>query len=318
MRVYGLIHKDEEIRKHSTSGGAFSVLAEDILLQGGAVYGACFDENFHVLHRRITSINELSVIRGVKYVQSEIGDTYKQCRTDILQGKTVLFSGTPCQIAGLKNYLGKLADNDRLLLIDIICHGTPSPRVWEDYVAYLQKQCGRIDRIEFRDKVIYKWRDCKGTAAISDNHISIEDYAKLFYYHDIVRESCFSCPFASIHRQGDLTLGDFWGIENKHPDYDDAGGVSLVLCNTSRGEKYLENASERAIVFESDLKGCRQPQLYKPTRKPFTYEYFWRIYEKGGIDSVLKMIRNPHSMYVLLRKMEKTAKTLVKRVLGKA
>ena len=318
MRVYGLIHKDEKIRKHSTSGGAFSVIAEDTLSKNGAVYGACFDENFRVVHRRITSIDELSAIRGVKYVQSEIGDTYKQCHKDLLDGKNVLFSGTPCQIAGLKCFLGKLATSDRLVLIDIICHGIPSPRVWEDYVAYLQGCYGKIDGIEFRDKINRKWRDCKGTASISGDHISIEEYARLFYYHDIVRESCFSCPYASVQREGDITLGDFWGIEKKHPEYDDARGVSLVLCNTERGEKFLANATQRAIVFESDLKGCNQPQLYKPTHKPFTYKYFWVVYEKGGIQAVLKMIRNPYSVYVVLRKMEKIAKAIVKKVVRKA
>lgn len=317
MKVYGLKHKDLDIRTHSTSGGAFSALAEEVLNHNGVVYGAGFDENYHVRHMRIISVEELKNIRGVKYVQSSIGNCLKKCKADLLNNLQVLFVGTPCQIAGLKNFLGELSQSDNLLLCDLICHGTPNPKIWNDFIEYFIKEHGQVSLIEFRDKTTRKWRDCKGSALVNGERISIDEYAKLFYLHDIVNKGCFKCKFASLNREGDLTLGDFWGIENKHPEYDDQIGVSLVLCNTQRGERALERICLSVDLFESSLDGCRQPQLYKPTKKPFTYDYFWRIYKDKGIDGILKMTRNPLSAYSILRKLERLSKEIVKKILCK-
>ena len=318
MKVYGLVHNNSEIRKHSTSGGAFSALAEYVLQSGGCVYGAGFDENYHVKHMRITSIDQLRFLRGVKYVQSALGDNLKRCKEDLINNKKVLFVGTPCQIAGLKKFLGKLSESQDLLLCDLICHGTPNPKIWNDYVKYFAATYGEISLIEFRDKTTRKWKDCKGSALVEDKRVTIEDYARLFYFHDIVNKGCFKCKFTNLNREGDLTLGDFWGIENKHPEYDDGLGVSLVLCNTERGQIALDQIHDNVQLFESNLSGCRQPQLYKPTKKPFTYEYFWRVYESKGIEAVLAMTKNPFSPYSIARKTERLVKETVKRILKRS
>ena len=317
MKVYGLKHKDLDIRQHSTSGGAFAALAEDVLKHKGVVYGAGFDENYHVKHMRITSVEDLKIIRGVKYVQSAMGDCFKRCKEDLLCNLQVMFVGTPCQIFGLKHFLGELSQSNNLLLCVLICHGTPNPKVWNDYVKYFVGKYGQVSFIEFRDKTTRKWRDCKGTALVNGERISIDEYAKLFYLHDIVNKACFNCKFANLNREGDLTLGDFWGIENKHPEYDDQIGVSLVLCNTQRGQNALKSICDNVDLFESSLDGCRQPQLYKPTKKPFTYDYFWRVYQTKGFDGILQMTRNPLSMYTILRKSERLLKGVVKKILGR-
>ncbi len=317
MDVYGLIHSNVETRKKSTSGGAFSALAEKVIADGGCVYGACFDESWHVHHIKVTDFKELDKLRGVKYVQSRLDNCFKQCKDDLTKNKKVMFVGTPCQIAGLKRFLGELQNNSNLLLCDLICHGTPDAKFWNDYVKYFEEMNGPIEKIIFRDKITRKWRDCKGVAIAKGKALSIEEYTRLFYLHDIVNERCFKCNFSNLNRQGDITFGDFWGIENKHPEYDDGNGVSLILCNSKRGQDALDALGNDVLIFKSDLIGCRQPQLYNPTKKPVTYNHFQKVYKKKGIIGVIKMVNNPISLYSIVRRVEKNIKSFLKKILRK-
>lgn len=242
---------EDDIRKVSSSGGIFSLLASEILSLNGIVYGASMDENFFVSHQRITSIGELFKLRKSKYVQSNIGDVYKKVKADLLQDQYVLFSGCPCQIAALKNYLGK--SYEKLFLIDILCHGVPSNKMLKDYIeeSFSNPRCKSID---FRDKRV-GWRaDCltiyyeDGTNRIFTTPES--EYEIGFQNNLTLRDSCTDCEFCGHQRQGDLTLGDFWHVEDYNPDWKDGKGTSVILINNEKGDQLLDKIKEKLKLLE--------------------------------------------------------------------
>ena len=245
--VYAAASNNDNFLRKSASGGAFAVLAENVLKKDGVVYGAALPlENgkLEPKHLRIDTVERLPELQGSKYVQSAIGDTYAQAQKDLLDGKRVLFSGTPCQIAGLKQYLKK--DYENLLTVDIICHGVPSKRFFQSFMEdYGKKLRGTITEFYFRDKSkgqgmitrsVYKNKNGeRQEKVIAGNLLS---YVNLFLRSFTYRKNCYSCPFASEKRVGDLTLGDFWGFHEEYPSYDEkqglsnGKGISCVLVNT--------------------------------------------------------------------------------------
>jgi coenzyme F420-reducing hydrogenase beta subunit len=232
------------------------MLAEQVIDNGGVVYGAAFDANFQLKHCYVDSKNDLEKLRGSKYLQSQIGSTYKQAKGFLDSGRKVLFSGTPCQIAGFKSYLIKSYEN--LLTIDIICHGVPSPKVWEKYIEFRQHKAGSLAKsVSFRDKS-EGWKQSSIAFLFNDNEKYRENlrndlYMKAFLNNICLRPSCYECQFKTLNRQSDITLADFWGIVNIIPELDDDKGTSLVFVNSNRGKIFFENILTEAKFKEVNI-----------------------------------------------------------------
>lgn len=240
--AYACIYKDEDIRLQSSSGGMFTVFAEQIINNGGIVFGARFTDSFSVIHDWTDTIDGLSSFRGSKYVQSSIGETYKKCKSFLDANRMVMFSGTPCQIVGLKNFLGK--DYDNLFTIDVICHGVPSPLVWERYLQETEQKSGKyIEKISFRRKDC-GWKRYSLVFTFSDSsenlHPQTEGKWMLSFNKNIMmRKSCYKCNAKGNNILSDITIGDFWGIEN-YLIQDDNMGTSIVLINSRKGLFFLQ------------------------------------------------------------------------------
>lgn len=244
--AYACINTNTAVRKKSSSGGLFTLLAEEIIDRQGVVIGAAFDDTFKVVHDVAKSKADIARFRGSKYVQSALKDIFAQTKSYLLRGKTVLFSGTPCQIAGLCAYLGK--PYPHLLCIDMICHGVPSPLVWEKYRA--QKTAGKkLTHISFRDKILgwkrfglsFSYQDGSTEHATFLEEIFLRGFLKDIYS----RPSCYDCRFKNARICSDITLADFWGVEKFLPELDDNQGTSLVLANTTAGRQLFSAIAKK-------------------------------------------------------------------------
>ena len=263
--AYAAISRNEQIRKESSSGGVFTELAQYILANGGVVFGAAFDEKFKVRHIWIEDEGQLHRLRGSKYVQSEIGDSFHAAKKFLEQGRMVYFSGTPCQIAGLHSFLGKQYAN--LYTQDIICHGTPSPSIWERYIKFREAKAGsQVKRIVFRNKE-NGWRSYSirfefANNKIYDQSIMQDPYMQSFLTDLCLRPSCYDCAFKSKHRTADITLADFWGVQNYNPNLDDNRGTSLVLALSEKGRQLI-SAIGNSLQF--DTTECEQALSHNPS-----------------------------------------------------
>ncbi|MEG1344494.1 MAG: Coenzyme F420 hydrogenase/dehydrogenase, beta subunit C-terminal domain [Clostridia bacterium] len=285
-QVWAVINNNMQEYINSSSGGAFYVFAKEIINEGGKVYGACFNESLEVKHIRVETIDGLSKLRGSKYVQSQINDIYTKVKCDLENDTKVLFSGTPCQVAGLKNYLIKSYEN--LITIDLICHGVPSQKIFDKYIEYIGK--GRkITDFKFRHKmkndtnpVILHYK--KG----GKNHNNKTALTDTFYYAFlngyICRESCYNCMYATEKRVGDITLGDFWGVEKHHVEFTHKNGVSAILINTKKGKTFYEKVKEDFVSVESNINFVKEKNsnLNHPSqRKEYRNDIYKELNEKG-------------------------------------
>ena len=280
-KSYAVFNKDEKIRLESSSGGIFSLLAEYVINKYGIVYGAVFDEEFNVKHIKITSLKDIELLRGSKYVQSKINDIFKSIKFDLINNKLVLFTGTPCQIAGLQSFLQRKYDN--LILMDIVCHGVPSPLIWQKYINKLKKNYKQnIKTIYFRDKST-GWKKYSIKFLFDKDeykNIGFKDiYMKGFLNDIYLRPSCYNCKFKGIERISDITVADFWGIENIFPKIDDDKGTSLVVIHTEKGKRLFDKLSEKMIFNEVNLNEVVKYNLsmvrsakYNKKREPFFVE----------------------------------------------
>ena len=282
--AYAAYTKDEYTRLNSTSGGIFSELAISVLEASGCVYGASYDEDGTVRHIQIDGKEELEKLRGAKYSQSILGNSFQKIMKNLDEGKMVLFSGMPCQVAGLKSFLRK--DYGNLICIDFVCHGVPSPMVWDKYIYYRTHKDNHgifPKTINLRNKesgwshysysVEFKYPN--GNRYLCQNNR--DSFMRLFVGDYILRECCGDCHFKGYDRVSDITLGDFWGIWDVDPEMDDNKGTSLILTHTQKGEnllkaisrniKYkqvtLEQASYRnqSMLKSSNHKECRESVL---------------------------------------------------------
>lgn len=253
--------KDKAIRCKSSSGGVFSELATYILAQAGVVFGAAYDEEFDVHHICVENIDELACLRGAKYSQSKLGPTYQNIQRYLMSGRKVLFSGTPCQVAGLKSFLHKEYEN--LICIDFVCHGVPSPMAWKAYVTFRARSDndGQLPQsINLRSKEtgwsryrysnVFEYKNGKRYLCPSGDSL----FMKLFVGDYICRPSCENCSFKGYSRISDLTLGDFWGIWNISPEMDDDSGTSLILCQSNHGAELLNNISDKIVMKQVTLE----------------------------------------------------------------
>ena len=293
---YAAKNTDEQVRSASSSGGIFTPIAEKIIASGGIVYGACFNDQWEVQHAKAETKQKLSAFRRSKYVQSSIGTTYKEIETLLKDGRKVLFSGTPCQVAGLRLFLRK--DYDSLITLDIVCHGVPSPKIWREYVAQLPME-GVAD-ILFKDKST-GWRGYSFSLRNADGdtlfveRASKNKYLSAFSRNLILRPSCFNCPAKSGQSHSDITLADFWGVEKIHPEMDDNKGTSIVLCNTEKGRKLVESLQLNKIQTDYHtystipFNSCS----IRSTQEPENRKDFWFKYEADGIRALMTLPKPP-------------------------
>lgn len=292
---------DPKERQKSSSGGIFYSIAKYIIMQGGVVFGAAFDDNMRLNHIPVETIQGLESLRGSKYVQSNIGETFRNAAKLLKSKRLVYFTGTPCQVAGLKAFLKKPYHN--LLTSDLVCHGVPSHKLFNQHLKYLENSAGsKIDAYSFRDcrywtireKVHYQ--NGKETV-VNDGNMSPYLYAFGLGYS--YRDSCFDCKFARIPRQGDITLADYWGVGRYHPELDDRGGVSMVLINTDKG-LCIWNDIKRSLIFkESSLDSCKRynPNLVQPSEEPLNRKEFLSRLKTESYESLsLTMLKCPSSI----------------------
>lgn len=310
--IYAAYSKNPEVVKNSSSGGLFYEIANKVIQENGVVYGAAFDEDFSLVHRRVDKIEDIKPLMGSKYVQSNAFFSFDSIKEDIKTGRKVLFVGTPCQVSALKA-LYKNAEN--LLLVDFVCHGVPSQSLLQDHIQYLDLYFNsdvkeyiprsKINGWGHNELYIYKngKKDYK--------HPITQAYKRVFYSNNALRGSCYNCPYTDFDRPGDLTLADYWGIEQKRPDLYRKEGLSMLLANSEKGKNFIETV-DTIVLSETDKDTIikeKQPHLYRPIKKPDSYKQFWNEYHTKGWK------------YIIAKYAECSKKQLlkwnIKKVLGK-
>ncbi|KNY26824.1 Coenzyme F420 hydrogenase/dehydrogenase, beta subunit C-terminal domain [Pseudobacteroides cellulosolvens] len=312
--AYAIKNKDEEIRKSSSSGGVFRALAKFVIDNKGIVFGAKFDNDFSVIHDKAESLEECKLFSGSKYLQSNTKNTYREVEQYLNEKKLVLYSGTPCQIYGLETFLeGK--DISGLITCDIICHGTPSPLIFKEYINKFEKEYkSKIKNVNFRfknDEAITNIKLDFETGATYINSSKSDEFYQLFLDSIISKPVCHSCKFANKNRVGDITLGDFWGIEEVLDNFDDNKGVSAVLINTEKGERIFENINKESLtIVEVKPEQVNQPQLYEPTPCYSIDDRisFWNSYQKSGYNKAVENFRKRPFIYKLKNKIRRILK----------
>ena len=318
LMVYAAKNRNEEVRRLSSSGGIFTPLAEAVIRDGGVVFGAKFNNDWNVVHAWTDTIEGIADFRGSKYVQSTIGNTYREAREFLKHGRKVLFSGTPCQIAGLRKFLRKEYDN--LLTVDVVCHGVPSPLVWRKYLEETrenlraERDAGKntvssslmempvITGISFRDKThgwkkygfrlryaAFKAAGNSVSASANDSERTLLQpfpdnvFMKGFLKNLYLRPSCYACASRSGKSGSDISIADFWGVQNYYPEFDDDKGIGLVLVNTDKGRKAYEqvNADSMESTYEQGLN--HNPYLEHSVARTKHIATFWTEFEARGM-----------------------------------
>lgn len=309
--VYAAINKNDEIRMESSSGGIFSLLAEKTIGEGGVVFGARFDEKWQVVIGFAETMDDVRPFYGSKYVQARIDTAYRDAEDFLKAGRKVLFSGCPCQVAGLHHYLRKPYDN--LVTVDFVCHGVPSPKVWSMYLDEVVNATRRIDGIKFRDKrngwkrFNFVLTASKGEATSSmysfhgENH-----YMRAFLSDLILRPSCYDCKAKEGRSHSDITIADYWGIEYEHPEMDDDKGTGLVLVNTEKGSAILDWSKVLCVKSTIMQASKYNGGLSSHTRPHPKREAFFSNLDKN--DSVIALINSTLRPHLLVR-----AKQLAKK-----
>ncbi len=322
--------KNEEVLKQSTSGGAFTAIAEKVIEAGGVVFGAAFNENFEVIHKFVENKDELKIFRNSKYVQSRIGDSYKKVKELLNSGKLVYFSGTPCQIEGLHAFLGR--DYDNLILQDIVCHSVPSPKIWEMYKEYVTNgKQNEINYVAFRDKQKYGYQYSQMrvdySAKVKQNGIDSDKYLRPFFNDLSIRNSCYECKFKKRYRVSDITLWDCFDAYKFDKSFDDNRGVTRALVHTKKGLDLIskiENCKVHEIKADDAI--YRVNELIRSTTYNHKREEFFKdaneleprkFFRKWAPDTLKvkfeRFVRHTTEKLGLYRPIKK----LVRRILGK-
>jgi len=276
------IKNNNQVRLHSTSGGAFTAISDYVLSNNGFVCGATFNsENAEVEHELANTIEGRNKMRGSKYVQSNMTDSFVKIKELLENDSCVLFSGTPCQTAGLASFLGK--DYPKLIVIDILCHSIPSPRIFKDII---NREDETVKNIIFRDKSC-GWRNSYKFTLIKDNgNITNSTYLNMFFKGLINRPSCYNCKFTNTIRPSDITIGDYWNIKNVDSSFEDSLGVSCVLINTEKGLEVFNQIKSGLLGIQTELKPAIQVCMSRHVTEPKLRKKYWRDYYKYGISYV--------------------------------
>lgn len=291
--AFAAVNKNDKIRLRSSSGGIFTLLAENVLEKGGVVFGAAFADDFkEVVHIAVTDKEHLYKLRGSKYLQSKIGDTYKQAQDYLNKGVCVYFSGTPCQIAGLYSYLGKEYQN--LYTQDLICHGVPSPLVWKRYLELREQGArSRASNVFFRQKN-NSWKNYDLCIEFENGTKyekcgSQDIFMRGFLSNLYLRPSCYVCGFKSVNRCADITLADFWGVQNILPKIDDDKGTSLVIVHSQKGMGLLKQIQSDIVIEETDLDLAvkHNPSMIYSSNLNYKREKFFKKKSNLSIDILI-------------------------------
>lgn len=311
-KAYAAINVDNDVRENSTSGGIFTLLSEYIIEKGGIVFGAAYCEDFSVSHQYVKTADPLQKFHGAKYVQSNIGLSYRQAKEFLDDDRYVLFSGTPCQIEGLQSFLGK--PYEKLICVDLICHGIPSPEVWQHYVKYradIDNGGTRPIYINMRSKstgwqrysVAFQYADQKYSSVFTDDPYMYGYIKDLF-----TRPSCFDCKFKGINRNSDFTLGDFWGIEGQQPAMNDNRGTSLVFVHSEKADEIWNAVSDkiRYEEVETDVAIQWNPMAvqstsYQEKREEFFARYLENDFEQLVWELVPKPLPQKTGLFVRIK-----------------
>lgn len=307
-RTYAVKHKDYNVRMASRSGGFFTAISDKILQDGGIVYGCVMENNTTAVHIRADNKNDRNKMRGSKYIQSEVRDAFQKVHDDLEAGKWVLLSGTSCQVAGLKAFLKR--DYANLLTVDIVCHGVPSPLVWNQYLHWQEEKNGnKVIGVDFRNKKDFGWASHVESLYLENGkQVNSDIFKTLFYGHTILRPACYQCPYKDIIHPGDITIADYWGVAKAAPEFDDDKGVSLVLINNSKGQVLFDSVADQVETVETRIEDSMQTPLRAPFPKPSNRERFWQELRKFGFSRVVKTYGTTSKKILLKRKIKKLLK----------
>ena len=327
-KVYVAASRNEGLLMQSASGGIFSTMAAYIIENGGVVFGATMvreDEKFVVRHIGVSSMDELPQLLGSKYVQSQTGNCYQEVKQLLKNGRRVLFSGTPCQCAGLRSFLRTNYEN--LMIVDIICHGVPNQKFFNDYIDYNYGKLEDIYRYIFRDKT-RGWEmtarlDFKGGSKLIPGRTT--SYFTLFLDGHTYRVNCYSCKYASNHRVGDITIGDFWGIQKEHPElihsgkYSSLKGISCIIVNTTVGQQMVDEMGKLFELNEStyDKAARRNEQLKEPSKEGRYRKAVMELYAKEGYASVERFYRRVYRKQIIIHSVFNMMPYFVKEMIRK-
>lgn len=291
--IYAAKALDETVVLSSSSGGMFTLFAELILNEGGVVYGAALsDDCYRLIHTRVDSMQQLHVLKGSKYLQSQMGEIYKDIKKDLKNGRMVLFSGTPCQVNGLVKYLG--GQDDNLFTLDLICHGVPSQALWEKYLNFVEKRNHKIISVDFRNKR-YGWKYFsvklfKDKSKSVDSIFKVNPYMQIMLNNVCLRQSCYECSAKGSNRLSDITLGDFWGVHEMLPEMSDGNGTSVVILNSEKGKILFERLSSiikyKEVSLDMVLK--YNPCLTESVGKPKERDVFFEDMKEMTFDKLAK------------------------------
>ena len=309
--AYGVRHKNMSEIESSRSGAAFIALSDLILKQNGVIYGVGYTDHFRVVHKRAINSKERDEFKGSKYVQSDLTGIFPLIKEDLKNGKFVLFSGTPCQTAGLRSYIpNKL--QDKLYIIEIICHGVPSPYIWRDYLRMIEKKAGeKVLSVDFRNKKDFGWSTHKETFFFKKHQQTTLEYRYLFYNHIMFRHSCSKCHYTNLKRPSDITIADFWGWQKTDSNFNaDDKGCSLVFCNTEKGKRWFQDIHSEINFIPANIANCMQPNLIHPSTISPLRNKFEKDYIKYGIEYVVKN----YTKNTLLQRGKQKIKRIIKKI----
>lgn len=279
-------HLDDEIRKKSASGGVAAAFYETTLEAGGVCYGTVFDEDLKLVIKKAENMEQIKAFKGSKYVQAYVGYTFKDVKKELERDKSVTYIGTPCQIAGLKSYLKK--DYDKLVTVDLICHGVPSIKYLQDHVKDIEAKINKkADDISFRGEYSFELTLYENKEVIFRKYRFLDNYFTGFLNGLFYRNNCYSCPYARQQRVSDITIGDFWGLGQEAPcNYSMSKGISVILPNTEKGLEFVKKASDKLFMEERPLTEAvnGNDQLRHPSEKHANYRQFMDMYPNCGFE----------------------------------
>lgn len=289
----GVQAKEEKIRFSSSSGGVFSILAQYVFRRNGIVYGAGYDDDMNVVHKGLENECEIEQIKRTKYVQSSLDGIYKDIERNLKNNRWVLFCGTPCQAHALLLFLHR--PYEKLIVVDLVCYGVTSPGIWKKYIKYLEhKHKGKMTDFSFRDK---RNRD-NGHARVYKidgrehvDSIGQDIYCRMYFRNYTLRSSCYKCRFCTVNRNTDFTIGDFWGIENVMPAFDDGMGTSLVIGHSEQAEKIWNEIKDEAKWFACKREDLIQPRLLEPVRLTKVRQRFMLLYKMLPFHIIMKIMK---------------------------
>ena len=308
VQAFAAYSENESVRLSSSSGGLFYTIAKHIIENGGIVYGAAFDENLFLSHKGVDSIEDLHMLQGSKYIQSDIKLCFREIKTHLTANKPVLFCGTPCQVEGLLHFLQKPYEN--LFTLDFICHGVPSPKAWQEYIKYQEKEfSSKACSAYFRDKsngwLLFSSKlEFENETEYLQIHKN-DPFMKAFLQNISLRKSCYSCKFKTVNRNSDITMGDLWGIHKILPDLTDDKGVSVAFIQSEKGNTLLMRVNDDLYLRDvsADIVIENNNAMVKSVYEHNFRDYFFKNLGKQSLEKIVSDCINPSYIVRLKRKL---------------